>query len=649
MSNHSSAPSPRDRSDASPAHVALVVVGHVDHGKSTLIGRLLFETQSVAEGKAEQIQAACRAEGMEFEYAFLLDALLEEQAQNVTMDTTRVPFRTARRAFTIIDAPGHKEFLKNMVTGAASADAAVLIVDAEDGLREQTRRHGYLLSLLGLKQVIVAVNKMDLVGYQAAVFERIRREVTDFLGRLGIAPMEVVPISARDGEGLIRRSDRMPWHAGPCLIEALEKFHGRAAADAAPLRLNVQDVYRFDARRIVAGQVESGRIAVGDPIMFHPGAKLTRVRSIEVWPLAGEGGGTTPDGGPQPGRTASVASGRPVALTLEDDLFVERGHVGSGPEQPPTESREFVGRLFWLHHEPLRVGDTLPLRLGTQQVEARLVAVARVLDTATLQGGQEPANAVRRHEVAEVRIRTRRPLVFDAAGAFPAQGRFVLMRSGRIGGGGVIDDAVREFGNEMPVTAAARAGLLGHRGAVLWLTGLSGAGKSTLATALERRLIREGVLPVVLDGDVLRAGLCSGLGFSEADRKENIRRAAEAALLMAELGAVVITALISPYRADRDLARERCQTRGVPFAEVYVNASLAECERRDPKGLYQRARAGEIAVFTGITSPYEPPAAPTLELKTDRESIQQSVDQLAALALEMSRPSFVAAGEAGEI
>jgi bifunctional enzyme CysN/CysC len=316
----------------------------------------------------------------------------------------------------------------------------------------------------------------------------------------------------------------------------------------------------------------------------------------------------------------------------------------------PVEAREFTARVFWLHAEPLRVGDTLPLRLGTQEAEARLVAVSRVLDAVTLDASLAPASEVKRHEVAELRLRVRRPIAFDAGGKIPALGRFVLMRGRRIAGGGVIDSAVREDAGRddtLPVTPASRTTLLGHRGAVLWLTGLSGAGKSTLSTALEQRLFRAGILPAIVDGDVLRAGLCKGLGFSDADRKENIRRAAEAALLLAEAGAVVITALISPFRADRQLVAEVGRARGVPFAEVFVNAPLAECERRDVKHLYARARAGELPTFTGIDSPYEAPFAPTLELRTDLESVEQSLEKLFALAATLARETGTPFADAG--
>jgi bifunctional enzyme CysN/CysC len=623
---------PNGSGTASADHLSLVFVGHVDHGKSTLIGRLLFDTQSVPDGKAERIQAACKAEGMAFEYAFLLDALLEEQAQNITMDTTRVPFRTPRRNFTIIDAPGHKEFLKNMITGAASADAAVLLVDAAEGVREQTRRHAYLLSLLGLGQVAVAVNKMDLVGYDAEVFGRIRAELGGHLEKLGIVPAHFIPLSAKLGEGLLRPSDRMPWYAGPALLPALEAFRPAPPPSGAPMRFFVQDVYRFDARRIVAGLVVSGSLSVGDGIEFHPGNKRSRVKSIETWPVSAG----------RAGARVSAGTARSAAITLEDELFVERGQVGAPPDSPPDEARQFTARIFWLHAEPVRIGDTLPLRLGAQQAEARVVAILRTVDAVSLEPASGQPSEVRRHEVAEVRLRVRRPLAFDAAGRIPALGRFVLMKGRRIAGGGVIDAAQRDepaSDGGRPIKLSSRAALLGHRGAVIWLTGLSGSGKSTLSQALEGELFRRGILPVVLDGDVLRTGLCRGLGFSDEDRKENIRRAAEAALLMAETGAVVIAALISPFREDRRIAADRCRERGVPFAEVYINAPLSECERRDPKQLYKRARAGLIPSFTGIDSPYEPPLSPDLELRTDRESVEKSVERLSQLALALARPA----------
>ncbi len=627
-------PAPRAVPDPAPAakpavpdHLQLVVVGHVDHGKSTLIGRLLFDTHSVPDGKAERIEAACKAEGMEFEYAFLLDALLEEQAQNITMDTTRVPFRTERRSFTIIDAPGHKEFLKNMITGAASADAAILLVDAHEGLREQSRRHCFLLSLLGLTQIVVAVNKMDLVGYKPEVFEAIRTELGGFLAKLGVEPAHFVPISAKHGEGLLRHSEKMPWYRGPTLVEALERFRGNPPASGGPLRLSVQDVYRFDARRIIAGLIESGSVSVGDEIEFVPGGKRSRVKAIETWPQT-----TPPPRGP-------VGSGSEVALTLEDELFVERGQIGAPTSDKPHSARTFTARVFWIHDTPLRSGELIPLKLGTQQAEARVLGIQRTLDAVTLETGTGTNGEVKVHEVAEIRLRVRKPIAFEVGGKVPALGRFVLMRGRRIGGGGVIDSVVEEPPESRGVSPVSRSAILGHRGCIIWMTGLSGSGKSTLAQALEQRLLNSGILSTVLDGDVLRTGLSRNLGFTPDDRSENLRRATELAIHLADAGVVVVAALISPFRADRAMAAERAKERGVPFAEIFVNAPLAECERRDPKQLYKRARAGQIPQFTGIDSPYEAPLAPDLELRTDRLSVGDSIEKLAEMALALARPS----------
>jgi bifunctional enzyme CysN/CysC len=515
-------------------------------------------------------------------------------------------------------------------------------VDAREGLREQTRRHGFLLSLLGLRQIVVAVNKMDLVDYDQATFVRIRDELGAFLGRLGVPPTYFVPISAKLGFGLRHSSDRMAWHQGPSLLEALEQFRANPPIAGAPLRLSVQDIYRFDSRRIVAGFVEAGRIAAGDPIEFRPGGKRSRVKSIETWPEAAADLRAAV-------KSPAVESGRSVAITLEDELFVERGQVGAPPDRPPAEAREFTARIFWLHADPLRTGEIVPLRLGAQQAEARLIAVVRTLDAVTLESHAGDVTDVKRHEVAEVRLRVRRPIAVDAGGAIPPLGRFVLMRGRRIAGGGVID-AVSVDETAPPGSAAAPAGrtaLLGHRGAVIWMTGLSGSGKSTLAEALEKHLLRAGVLTAILDGDVLRTGISRNLGFSDADRKENLRRATEMALVLADAGVVVIAALISPFRSDRTLASERARERGVAFAEVFVNAPLAECERRDPKQLYRKARAGQIPMFTGIDSPYEPPLAPDLELRTDRDSVEQSLEKLARLAQELSQPAGQVGGASG--
>lgn len=621
----------------------IVIVGHVDHGKSTLVGRLFYDTDSLPQGKAESIMKACEAEGMEFEYAFLLDALLEEQEQNITIDTTQIQFRTEKRNYVIIDAPGHKEFLKNMITGAAHADAALLLIDAKEGVQEQSKRHGYLLSLLGIKQVIVVVNKMDLVDYDQEVFNRIESEYREFLLKLGVTPKSFIPVSAKQGDNIVKGSDSLPWFEGNSILKGLDSFDVPGAESDLPLRMLVQDVYRFDERRIIAGRVETGELKVGDEVVFWPNRKRSKVKSIELW-----GSEEAP---------TSVSAGFSTAITLDEQIFVERGQIASHTTENPVEGREFKANLFWLHDEPLQVNVPYTLKLGTQSVEARVTELTRVVDSSTLEVAATARDEVRKNEVGEVVIRTRKPVAFDNIDKVNISGRFVLQQGNRIGGGGIIhsaeySDVVRDGVTSSniswsvgAVTREDRHQILGQRGCVIWLTGLSGSGKSTLANGLEESLTRQGQLCSILDGDNLRYGLCSDLGFSEEDRTENIRRAAEVARLVAETGVIVVSALISPFRKDRDAARDICKAAGIPFREVFVAASLEACEERDPKSLYKRARAGEIKNFTGIDSPYEAPESAELVLKTDTESREASLEKLMELAREASDPHQEQAGE----
>ena len=629
-------PFPTPSMDSELERLKIVIVGHVDHGKSTLIGRLFFDTNSLPEGKIEAIQKACEAEGMPFEYSFLLDALLEEQEQNITIDTTQIQFKTAKRQYVIIDAPGHKEFLKNMITGAASADAAILLIDAKEGVQEQSRRHGYLLSLLGVKQVIVAVNKMDLVGFSQEVFARIEKEYREFLSQLNVVPAHFIPISARNGHNIVEASTEIPWHRGPAILQALESFSLPPSLADQSLRFSVQDVYRFDERRIIAGRIESGKVAVGDELVFWPGRKKSRVKSIEAWNAA------TPP--------TVVPAGFSTAVTLEEQIFVERGQIGGHAADGPIEGREFPARLFWLHDAPLGLNQFYTLKLAAQTVDARVVKISRVIDSSTLAIAEGTAAQVKKNEVAEITLRTRRPLAFDNIDRITETGRFVLLQDNRIGGGGIIYGAAySEEGQsaqnitwlDNEVTPEIRIRQFGHRGAVLWLTGLSGSGKSTLATKLEQALFRNGVASCILDGDNLRFGLCSDLGFSNQDRAENIRRAGEVAKLMSDAGIVVISSLISPFQAERHQIREICRASGIPFVEVYVNAPLDVCEGRDVKGLYKKARAGLIKEFTGLDSPYEAPEKPDLELRTAELSLDEAVAKLLETALTISHPDHV--------
>ena len=599
----------------------IVFVGHVDHGKSTLIGRILHDTGSLPEGKIASIQKACAEEGMEFEYAFLLDALLEEQEQNITIDTTQIPFRTKRRQYVIIDAPGHKEFLKNMITGASSADAAVLVIAANEGVREQSRRHAYLLSLLGIKQVIVVVNKMDLADFSEERFRSIESEYREFLGSLGLSARVFIPASARQGENVAKRSSsNMEWYGGESLLDSLDDLEAAARPVHLPLRFCVQDVYRFDERRIIAGRVETGRLRTGESVVFSPANKSAIIATIEGWKSA---------------PIEEALAGDSIGITLVEQIFVERGYVASHQSHTPIETNRFHADLFWMAQEPLEIGASCALQLGTQTVKCQVVSIEGIMDSSTLETTSEKRREVARNEVGRVTIQTRSPLALDNHDRIPNLGRFVLIRDGVICGGGIVFGgtytdriAVKSkniFWNEGKITASHRTAHNGHRGAVVWLTGLSGAGKSTVAHALESELFDRGMHTYVLDGDNIRHGLNSNLGFSPEDRVENIRRVGEVARLMADSGMVAITAFISPYRLDRRRAREIALEGKVEFIEVFVDAPLAVCEERDPKNLYKKARAGEIRDFTGVDAPYEAPEDAEIVVRTDQQTVEESV------------------------
>lgn len=597
----------------------IVIVGHVDHGKSTLIGRMLYDTDSLPPGKVEELEEASARRGMAIEWSFILDAFQAERDQAVTIDTTQIWFKTALRDYVIIDAPGHREFLKNMVSGAASADAALVVVDAAEGVREQSRRHAYLLHLLGIRQVAVVVNKMDLVGFDQGRFDEVSEEITEYLASIGAVPMVIVPISARDGDNITKRSRRTPWYDGPTVLSALDGFHGHPGLGAQPLRLPIQDIYKFDARRVLAGRIESGSLAVGDTLLFSPSNKTARVRAIEAWP--------------EDIKPESAGAGESVGISLDEQIFVERGEMASHVENPPKLSNLFHARLFWLGHEPLTVGSRYKLKLLTQEANVTVQSIERIVDTQTLEN--TAGDKVERNAVAEVTLRSRKVLSIDDYGDLPKTGRFVLVEDFDTVGGGVISmeglpdqrqavevKSTNVISVEHSLTAENRAARNGHQGGVLWFTGLSGSGKSTLAMEVEQRLFAKGYQVYVLDGDNVRRGLNANLGFSPEDRTENIRRVGEAAALFADSGIICITAFISPYRVDRDRARASAPGR---FHEIYIKADVTTCEQRDPKGLYKRARAGEIPEFTGVSAPYEPPEAADLVVDTSTQSVSECV------------------------
>ncbi|MCK6439380.1 MAG: adenylyl-sulfate kinase [Planctomycetes bacterium] len=610
----------------------VAIVGHVDHGKSTVLGRLMYETGQVPQDRFEKVQKACKEQGKILEYAFLLDALEEEQAQGITIDVSHIFWKTPTREVVFVDAPGHKEFLKNMVSGASGVDAALLVIDARDGVCEQSRRHGFLLNFLGIPNVVVAINKMDLVGYKQQRFDELEREYSDFLKKLGLKPVRFIPVSGLMGGNIAAKSTDMPWYTGPSLASALVDLPEPQRNESA-LRYVVQDVYKFDERRIIAGRIESGQVKVGDELVFLPSEKTAKVATIERWSA--------------PAATTASA-GESVGLTFTDQIFIERGEIGAHGESAPKLSNILHAKVFWLGERPMAPGKNYGLKLGTQNVGVTLDKITSGLDTVTLE--RRPLKEIERSQVGEVVLKLARPLAFDDFQRFQNTGRFVILDGDSVCGGGIIDDAAYPdlrrqlsgkpkseniFLTEAAITPEEVAREQGYAGAVVWLTGLSGAGKSTLAKGLRRALHVAGVRAFVLDGDNLRYGLNSDLGFSPDDRAENVRRVAEVAKLMQQAGMVVIVSLISPYRTGRDFARSLTPDR---FLEIFVDCPLDECERRDVKGLYKKMKAGGIAAFTGVSAPYEAPANPELRIPTAEWNEEQSLRALLTKLRDLGVP-----------
>ncbi len=606
----------------------VVIVGHVDHGKSTLVGRLFHDTGQLPDGKLEAIEEMCQRRGMPFEWAFLMDSLKAERDQGITIDTSQIWFRHDAREYVLIDAPGHREFIRNMVTGASNADAAFLMIDADQGVRRQSRHHMYLLQLLGVREVAVAVNKMDLVDYDEERFRAIETEYRQYLEGIGITPRQIIPISAREGDNVASASTKMDWYEGPTVLETLPQFRHPVSAVDQPLRLPLQDVYKFDDRRILAGRIESGSLNVGDELVFSPSNRTARIESIESWNTDGP--------------ATAAHAGQSVGITLDEQIFVERGEIASHETDAPIESDVFHARLFWLADTPLEIGTACELKIGPKRVDAVVEQIERVIDIDALT--DHDATRVARDEIADVVIRTSQLVGFDEHDNLPRTGRLIVADRHLTLGGGVVSlgiypdqrQAITVRGTNLTevdhrVDPERRVARNRHMPGVLWFTGLSGAGKSTLAMALEQRLFDKGYQVYVLDGDNVRTGLNANLGFSPEDRAENIRRVGEVAALLADAGLIVITAFISPYRADRERAREAA---GDAFHEVFIDADVATCESRDPKGLYKRARAGDIKEFTGISAPYEAPASPDIGVDTSGRSVEECVDELVAYVTE---------------
>jgi len=584
--------------------------GSVDDGKSTLIGRLLFETGQVPEDQLATLERDSRrfgTDGANLDYALLLDGLEAEREQGITIDVAYRYMSTPRRSFIVADTPGHEQYTRNMATGASTCDAAVVLVDAVKGVTAQTARHSRIVALFGIRHVILAVNKIDLVAEDPSAFERIREVYADLVAGLDFRSVTAIPVSARRGDNLTTRSAATPWYDGPSLIQALEDLPVADTGVARPFRLSVQYVNRPHADfRGYAGTIASGEVAVGDALVVCPSGQAVTLARI----LAGDV------------EVAAARAGDAVTLVLAEATDVARGDVLAQAADRPAASDRLDVRLLWMGDQPFHAEGRYQVKLGTRTLPARLSLSS---ETTTLAP----------NEVADGLLTLPWPVAVDAFRDDPSQGAFVLIdrRTGVTVAAGVItgvpDQAAHIHHSPAAVSREAHELLNGHRGGVVWLTGLSGAGKSTVAQALQQSLHGRGCRTVLLDGDNLRHGLNRDLGFSDADRAENVRRTGEAARLFADAGMIAICALISPRRADRDAVRGRFDDGR--FVEIFVEASLESCRARDPKGLYARATAGVIADFTGVAAPYEAPTAPDLIVATEHLSPSLAADAVRRL------------------
>ncbi|WP_428262678.1 GTP-binding protein [Haliangium sp.] len=519
----------------------VVIVGHVDHGKSTLVGRLLADTGTLGEGKLEHIQAVCKSQGKVFEYAFLLDALEEEQGQGITIDSARVFFRTDKRDYIIIDAPGHIEFLKNMVSGAARAEAGVLLIDAKEGVRENSRRHGYLLSMLGIRQIVVAVNKIDLVDYSRQVFEDIVREYRKFLAEVDIEPSHFIPVSAREGDFVAARTPALSWYDGPTILEAMDGFEKRMPSAELALRMPVQDVYKFntrgDDRRIVVGRVEAGTLRAGDKVMFSPSYKTSTVEGIQVF------NAPVPEG---------VEAGRSAGITLTEEIYVSRGEIMSRLDLAPEVSTKLRANLFWLGRKPMVPGKRYKLKLATAETEVTIDEIHRILDASDLSSSIEK-HSVERHDVADLVLRTRHQIAFDTVSNIEATGRFVIVDEYDIAGGGIIREAVvddlaeRRLESRIrdlawvrgDITNEQRAQLNRHPASMVMVTGAADTGKHAVARALEVALVRSEHRAYLLDGKNVVLGVDADIAFDDID--ELVRRFGEVTHILLDAGHLVVS------------------------------------------------------------------------------------------------------------
>lgn len=599
-----------------------ITCGSVDDGKSTLIGRLLYESKMLFEDQLAALEADSKkvgTRGGEIDYALLLDGLAAEREQGITIDVAYRFFSTDRRKFIVADTPGHEQYTRNMITGASTADLAVILIDARKGVLVQTRRHSYLVRLIGIRHVVVAINKMDLVDYSEPVFRRIESEYRAFAHQIGLENITVMPISGVQGDNIVEKSANTPWYDGPPLMEHLETVQiDQERLQKTPLRLPVQWVNRpnLDFRGF-AGTLAGGVIRQGQRIRVQPSGRESTVSRIVT------AGGDLPH----------AVAGQSITLTLADEVDISRGDVISTAEAPAEVADQFNATVVWMHDAPMLRGRNYLMKIGTRTVTATILPLKHKVNVNTL----EPlaADKLELNEIGVVELELDRPVAFDPYTVNRDTGGFILIDrlSNATVGAGMLHFALRRADNihwqAVAVDKAARRALNGHGSAVVWLTGLSGAGKSTIANLLEKRLHAMGKRTYLLDGDNVRHGLSKDLGFTAEDRVENIRRVAEVARLMVDAGLIVITAFISPFRAERSMARELLDDG--EFIEVHVDTPLEVAEARDVKGLYKKARRGELKNFTGIDSPYEAPQRPELRIDTAATGAEESVQQLLRL------------------
>ncbi len=596
-----------------------ITCGSVDDGKSTVIGRLLYESKMLFEDQLAAIENDSKkwgTQGGDIDFALLVDGLAAEREQGITIDVAYRFFSTDRRKFIVADTPGHEQYTRNMITGASTADVAVILIDARKGVLTQTRRHSYLVSLIGIRKVVLAINKMDLVDYSEKVFNQINEEYREFAKQIGLGDITSIPLSGLKGDNMTSPSEKTPWYHGPTLMGFLETCEiDETRLQKEAFRLPVQWVNRpnLDFRGF-CGVITSGQIKPGDRIRAQPSGRESTVSRIVT--LKGD--------------LPLAVAGQSVTITLADEIDISRGDVISSAESPAEVADQFEATLVWMHDEPMLPGRPYLLKIGTQTVPATVTEPKYKVNVNTME--HLAAKQLEINEIGVVNLALDRPIAFDPYTANRDTGGFILINrlTNNTVGAGMMHFALRRSHNihmqHVDVDKAARAKAKGQRPGVLWFTGLSGAGKSTIANLVEKKLHAMGRHTYLLDGDNIRHGLNKDLGFTEADRVENIRRISEVARLMVDSGLIVLTAFISPFRSERAMARG-LMGEG-EFIEVHVDTPLAVAEERDVKGLYKKARRGEIANFTGISSPYEPPENPELRVNTTTQSPEQAADQV---------------------